>query len=85
MRHDEGCGPGEAAKNLARHRTQNDKQNPGQPDGEKKKERGSYQATDAGAGIELSQAGGAGTVDEGAVGAYGLRCGRRQFTGIFIS
>ena len=33
----------------------------------------------------FSQAGGAGTVGKGAMDAYGLRCGRGQFTGIVVT
>jgi len=85
MRQYEGRGPTEAAKKLAHNLTQNYKQQPGQPDAKKKKESSSYKTSHAGTGIELSQTGGAGTVDEGPMDAYGLRCGRRQFTGIFVT
>ena len=85
MRQHEGRDPIEAAKNLAHNLTQNYKQHPRKPDDKKNKKSRSYKTAHAGTGIELSQSGGAGTVNEGTMDAYGLRCGRRQFTGILIT
>jgi hypothetical protein len=53
--------------------------------GKKNKQRSSYNTSQARAGIEFSQAGGAGTVNEGTMNAYGLHRGRRQLTGIFVT
>ncbi len=75
----------EAVENPAHNLAEYNKQGPGKPDGGENKQSGRYQTAQAAAGIELSQTGGAGTVDKGAVGADGFCRGRRQLADIFVT